>query len=106
MDEFFLGQFSPEKPIFNGISTGKPRLAHDLHGNIYGFCLRFSQENQSIDLTKILVCNWITRYHKETTTSTEFMERRWLISEFFVCVTPQNWCLSGVIHSTWDMLWD
>jgi len=54
----FLGQFSPEEPIFNGILTGKP---HMKNGNIYGFRLRFSQENQSIDLTEILVRNWITR---------------------------------------------
>ena len=36
---------------FKGKFTGKP---HDLHGKIYGFRLRFSPTNQSID------CGWIS----------------------------------------------
>jgi len=32
--------------VLGKILTGKP---HNLHGKIYGFRLRFSQENQSID---------------------------------------------------------
>ena len=41
-------------PTFNGLVqgkmlTGKP---HDLHGTIYGFRFRFSQQNQSIETKK------------------------------------------------------
>ena len=41
-DNFCIFRYSMD--WFKGKSTGKP---HDLHGKIYGFLLKFSQQNQS-----------------------------------------------------------